>query len=61
MDTAIVSLNDCVAAHLVAVFSSGASIRPGLTAVIFALEDSSGDEDLLTGSASSMRLLQSKE
>ena len=61
METAIVSLNDCVATHSVVVFGSGGSIRPELTVVIFAVENSPGDEDLLTNSASSLIMIQSKE
>ena len=60
MGAAIVSLHDRVAAHAVAVFGPASSIRPELTAIIVALEDSPGDEELplLTDSESSMTLLE---
>ena len=60
---AIVSLNNRVALHGVAVFCPVASIRPELTAIIVALEDSPGDEELtlLTDSESLMMLLQSTQ
>ena len=63
MGAAIVSLHDRVAAHAVAVFGPASSIRPELTAIIVALEDSPGDEELtlLTDSESSMTLLQSMQ
>ena len=56
------SLNDSVAAHCVAVFVAG-SICSELTAIIVALEDSPGDEELtlLTDSESLMTLLQSMQ
>ena len=57
------SLNNRVALHGVAVFCPVASIRPELTAIIVALEDSPGDEELtlLTDSESLMMLLQSTQ
>ena len=61
MGASIVSLDDSVAAQGVAVIGQAASIRPELTAIIVALEDSPGDEELtqLTDSESSITLLQS--
>ena len=57
------SLNDRVAAHGVAGFGPASSIRPELTAIVMALEDSPDDEErtLLTDSESSMKLPQSMQ